>query len=322
MQKVLCGTGVLAPVVLLSAVVLVIAATAGCSSSSDPSGPTPSPTGNDVSGNGSVPVGGQTATMMINIAAGTTRAPQTAVGRLHIGVNEFENLTGEYSPELDHQVALTSASGVTAASPYAFIGKLEGSTITGTLSGGAVSGEVPVSLAASSVPIEAVVLLGPWDFTHEVRVATLAGGIDPCPVPSEFRTITDSCADRYQVEIEGNMLPAVSCRENCLPSVDMAGGSLEGNKLTLHLPEVGEPTTPANRLFSMNLPGCNVIWTGQVELDARTGDTTLVNLVSECQGSGDSCDPYCTNGRLDPACAVSYELELTRCVGGSCACPS
>ena len=56
------------------------------------------------------------------------------------------------------QVALSSVPGLSAAGPYNFIGKLEGSTITGTLSGGNVSGTVPVTLAATSVPAEAVVL--------------------------------------------------------------------------------------------------------------------------------------------------------------------
>ena len=104
-----------------------------------------------------------------------------------------------------------------------------------------------------------------------------------------------------------------------MPDVDLATGTLDGTTLTLQIPEVGEPTSPANRLFSMNLPGCTVIWTGSVALDGTSGDTSLVNLVSECQGSGGSCDPYCTDGQLNAECVVSYELDLSRCEG-ECLC--
>ena len=310
--------GIFAPAFLFSLAVVLIAVTVGCSSSSDPTGPAPSPDGNYVSANGAVQVGPKTATMMINIGAGTTTA-LTASGRLHIGVNEFENLRGDYRPEADHQVALSSPPGASLADPYVFIGKLEGSTITGSLSGGNVSGTVAVTLAATSVPAEAVVLLGAWNYSHEIRVGTLANAVDPCPVSPEFRTITDSCSDRYHVEIEGNLLPADSCGDSCLPDVDLATGTLDGTTLTLQIPEVGEPTSPANRLFSMNLPSCTVIWTGSVALDGTSGDTSLVNFVSECQGSGGSCDPYCTAGRLNAECVVSYELDLTRCEG-ECLC--
>lgn len=308
------------PVLLFALTLVLIAVGGGCSSSSDPSGTGPSPTGNYVSGRGLVPIGSQAATMMINIGAGSAGATRAATGRLQIGANEFENLVGEYRPESENQVALGSAPGVIAAEPYAFLGNLEGSTITGSLSGGNVSGTVPVTLAATSVPIEAVVLLGSWDYSHAVSVGVSFDGVDPCPVPAEYRTITESCFDRYQIEIDGDTLPATSCGEVCLPDVDLATGSLDGTRLTLQIPEVGEPTTPANRLFSIDLPGCEVIWTGAVELNGLSGETTLVNLLSECRGSGTGCDPYCTNGRLHSACGVRYELGLDRCEGG-CECP-
>ena len=317
------GASVVAPVALFLAAVLLIAATAGCSSS-DPSAPTPSPSGVYVSGNGLISVGSQTATMMISIAPGVSRAPQVATGLMHIGVNDFENLVGTYAPESDNQVALTSAPGAAAADPYVFIGKLEGSTITGTLSGGSISGTEAVSLAATSVPIEAVVLLGPWDFSHEITIETASRGVvDPCPIPGDqlSRTITDSCQDRFQVEVEGNLLPANTCNDTCLPDLELTTGSLDGSKLTLHIPEVDEPTTPAGRLFSKALAGCNIVWTGQVEMDFITGNTQLVNLQTQCLGSGDSCDPYCTDGQLSQACVVNYELDITRCVGASCDCP-
>lgn len=317
------GAGMATPVALMSAAVLVVAATAGCSSGGgDPTGSGPSPTGNYVSANGSIQVGGQMATMMVNIAsANGTPAPQVARGLLHIGVNDFENLVGTYVPESDGRVALASAPGVTAATPYLFTGKLEGSTISGSLSGGGINGTASVVLAASSVPIEGVVLLGPWNFDHEISVGTLVDGVDPCPVPTGSRIITDGCSDRYQIEVEGNMLPADSCTDSCLPDLDLATGSLNGSKLTLQIPKLGEPTTPPNRLFSVEISGCTLIWTGQIELDVATGRALPVNLVSECQGSEGACDPFCTNGRLSSACVVNYELDLTRCTG-ECECPS
>ena len=286
--------------------------TAGCSSCSK-NNPTPQPTPpqNFVSANGAFTVGGQPTTMMINIS-GTTRAARPASGLLHVGVNTFIQMAGTYNPD-GNEIALQDTGGTNT-----FVGQVAGTTINGTFSEGAT--QTQITLAATDIPIEAALVLGPWDFTHSFTIeASTKGVVDNCAVPAGTpRTITAACNDRYQVQINGNNIPADACGGTCLPDLELATGTLDGSTLTIFIPEVGESTQ--GRIATLQLAGCNVAITGDVEIDFLAETTKLVNVDTECIGAGGECDTYCTNGKLDPDCLLNYQLSFTRCEGGSCAC--